>query len=103
MFRIGVHVFEETGEQLRMDIRLVQYTLDPDPLYEVSDVDSDMKRRHDGGRVICRIQEELSLVRTGKNNDPFSTGTASDEILAQAREVLEGMITLRILLEGTHA
>lgn len=103
MFRLGAHVFEENGRKLRMDSLLLEHVPDENPRVVVSEVNPDTKRRYEGGKAVDLIREELGRVLNPENSAPFFKGTASDEILAQVQEVLQSMITLRMLLEGARS
>lgn len=100
IYRLDRTAFAEDGRALRLNIRLNAYEVDASPLYSIHEVDEDRKRRHDSGKLITAIAREFNTVREGKNNDPFSCGTASDEIIAQAERVLAEMTKLRKMLDA---
>ena len=95
------HGFVEDGRPIRFDISTLTIKVETNPLFILREVDEDRKRRHDAGKLILAIADDFAAVRSGRVNNPFSCGTASDEIIAQAERVLAEMTKLRKMLDET--
>ena len=94
--------FSSTGQALTFDRHANCLMLDSEPLIRVSEVDQDRKRRHDGGKVLVQISNDISSLRGGRNSDVFSCGRASDEVLAQLERAQAEVAKLRALVESSH-
>ena len=71
------------------------------PTATVSLPNNDTKYRSDSSHAMREIYLNIREMLSGKYMDPFTTGTASDEIIDLSKGILKDILRLRKLLENT--
>ncbi len=103
VYRVGGGLFAEDGRRVWTIRPSPEWVPAPDGLLDlrIGEVDEDRKRRAGAKKLVGQIWGENARIFTGRNNDPYDCGRASDEIIAQTEKALKEMIKLRELLEAT--
>lgn len=98
VFRCGSYSFAESGKQV--SLKKGQWEIVVDVFATISEVNEDVRRRRNAFRLICAMKSDTDSM-FGKVSDVFMTGTASDELIAQAEQAHKEVARLLEMLRAT--
>ena len=100
VFRCGSYSFAESGKQVSLNLKKGQWEIVVDVLATITEVNEDVRRRREAFRLLCEMKSNTDNM-FGKVSDVFMTGTASDELIAQAEQAHKEVARLLEMLRAT--